>query len=102
MALFARPQNGPPPQARLVALVSGHVQGVGFRFTTSARGTEFGLVGSAINLPDGRVEVSAEGSREACERLLAWLRSPAAPGRVTDVDARWLPPTGRARRFTIG
>jgi acylphosphatase len=48
-----------------------------------------GLAGHAANLPDGRVEVVAEGSREACERLLAVLRSDSAPGYVQQVTERF-------------
>lgn len=59
---------------RLNAWVRGRVQGVGFRWWTRSRALELGLVGSASNLADGRVEVVAEGPREACEKLLALLR----------------------------
>jgi acylphosphatase len=65
---------------RLTAWVHGRVQGVGFRWWTRARALELGLVGSAADKPDGRVEVTAEGPRAACERLLALLRGPGAPG----------------------
>lgn len=78
---------------RLTAWVRGHVQGVGFRWWTRSRALELGLVGSASNLADGRVEVVAEGSRPSCEQLLEALRSPGAPGRVAGVAQRW----GRAR-----
>src|SRR6185312_11444052 len=67
---------------RLTAVVHGRVQGVGFRWWTRARATELGLVGSATNKADGRVEVLAEGSRQACDQLLAALRGPLAPGNV--------------------
>lgn len=74
---------------RLTAWVHGRVQGVGFRWWTRARALELGLTGSASNLPDGRVEVIAEGSRDSCERLLAVLRGRGAPGRVVRVVERW-------------
>lgn len=79
---------------RLTAHVSGRVQGVGFRWWTRARALELGLVGSATNRPDGRVEVVAEGTREACEALLAALRGDGAPGRVDAVVAQWGAPRG--------
>lgn len=85
-------------RVRLTAWVRGQVQGVGFRWWTRCRGLEFGLTGSASNLIDGRVEVIAQGSRQAAERLLAVL-SPTAPpplnprdrrpGRVDHVTHRW-------------
>ncbi|MET0134495.1 MAG: acylphosphatase [Kibdelosporangium sp.] len=74
---------------RLTAWVHGQVQGVGFRWWTRARALELGLVGSARNVPDGRVEVVAEGAKEDCERLLAILRSGDSPGRVDTVVDGW-------------
>src|SRR3712207_1884809 len=69
-------------QVRMTAWVHGRVQGVGFRWWIRSRALELGLTGHAANLPDGRVEVVAEGPREACERLLAALRSGFSPGYV--------------------
>jgi acylphosphatase len=60
---------------------------------------ELGLVGSASNLADGRVEVVAEGSREACEALLTALRGGHTPGRVDQVVDRWSAATGRPTSF---
>jgi len=75
--------------ARVVALVSGHVQGVGYRYFVRGMATERGLSGSARNLPDGRVEVVLEGSDQAdVRKALAALSGPDAPGTVTAVDAR--------------
>ena len=74
---------------RLTAWVRGHVQGVGFRWWTRSQALELGLVGAATNLSDGRVEVAAEGSRQACEALLERLRSGRTPGRVDSVVERW-------------
>jgi acylphosphatase len=79
----------PQGDVRLNAWVRGRVQGVGFRWWTRSRALELGLVGSASNLADGRVEVVAEGPREACEKLLAQLRGGDAPGRVDAVVERW-------------
>jgi acylphosphatase len=98
---------------RLAVVVSGRVQGVGFRWWTRARGLELGLVGTATNLPDGRVEVVVEGRREACERLLVLLtENPASPpppdahrtwyrrpGRVTAARHRWAQPRGELSGF---
>lgn len=84
--------SDPHEQARLTAWVRGRVQGVGFRWWVRARALELGLVGSATNLDDGRVQVDAEGPREACDRLLAMLSGPSTdgrPGMVTGVVERW-------------
>jgi acylphosphatase len=83
--------------------VQGTVQGVGFRWWTRSRGLELGLVGTAGNLRDGRVEVVAEGPRTACDQLLAWLQeepsTKARPGVVTGVAYRWSAPSGAFKGF---
>jgi acylphosphatase len=84
---------------RMTAWVHGHVQGVGFRWWTRSRALELGLVGHATNLPDGRVEVVAEGPREACERLLVALRSESAPGYVQQVTERFAEARGGVAGF---
>ncbi|MEZ0163913.1 acylphosphatase [Kineococcus sp. LSe6-4] len=85
---------------RLTALVTGHVQGVGFRWWTQRQAEELGLAGSAENTPDGRVEVIAEGEREALRQLLSRLRADPSrhdrPGRVTRVGDHWGPAEGVA------
>lgn len=55
-------------------LVSGRVQGVGFRAATRREAQRLGLSGHAINLPDGRVEVVAEGDADALVELESWLQ----------------------------
>ena len=88
-----------PAQGRLTAFVKGQVQGVGFRWWTRARALELGLVGSATNLSDGRVEVVAEGPREQLDALLALLRGPQAPGRVDVVVEQRTDPRGGLEGF---
>lgn len=77
---------------RLTAFVKGQVQGVGYRWWVRARALELGLVGTATNLEDGRVEVVAEGPADACRALLAAL--PNGPGRADFVAERWAGPRG--------
>ena len=74
---------------RLTAWVHGYVQGVGFRWWTRSRALELGLTGFASNRPDGRVQVVAQGPRDACQRLLDLLQSGSTPGRVDNVVAEW-------------
>lgn len=82
---------------RLTAWVRGQVQGVGYRWWTRARALELGLVGTATNLADGRVEVVAEGAREDLDRLLALL--PDGPGRPAGVMHRWTAARGELTGF---
>lgn len=59
------------PAARF--LVSGRVQGVCYRAGTREQAVALGLLGHARNLPDGRVEVVAEGDAAALDALERWL-----------------------------
>ncbi|MFF2655001.1 acylphosphatase [Streptomyces sp. NPDC058045] len=87
---------------RLTAWVRGRVQGVGFRWYTRATALEIGgLSGFALNLEDGRVQVVAEGAREACEKLLDWLRTGDTPGHVTGVTEIWATPRGGYEGFAM-
>jgi acylphosphatase len=79
---------------RVVAVVSGHVQGVGYRWFVRERARAAGLAGSARNLPDGRVEVVLEGAEGDVRALVAALDGPDAPGTVTGVAHRVEEPRG--------
>ena len=67
------------------AVVSGRVQGVGFRFFAERAAKKAGVVGWVRNLPDGRVETVVEGSDDAVDRYLGELRKGPLGSRVTDV-----------------
>jgi acylphosphatase len=73
---------------RVVALVEGRVQGVGYRWFVRQAATVRGLAGSATNLPDGRVEVVLEGPADDVRAVLAELSGPRAPGGVSSVTQR--------------
>jgi acylphosphatase len=86
-------------RARVHLLVSGRVQGVAFRAYTVDEARRLGVCGSVRNLPDGRVEVEAEGERAAVEGLVAWCKRGPPAARVDDVQAEWLPFRGDLGRF---
>lgn len=67
-------------------LVSGVVQGVGFRYFVARRASALGLAGYAANLPDGRVEVLAKGPQDRLHALELALRSGPPHARVTNVE----------------
>ena len=85
---------------RLTARVEGLVQGVGFRWWVRSQARRLRLTGTATNLPDGRVEVVAEGNRPACRELLSLLGGPQTPGRVTGVREQWGDARGDFAGFT--
>jgi len=80
-------------------LVSGRVQGVGFRYFAERIAAREGIHGWVRNLPDGRVEASAEGDAEAVERFERAVRHGPPAARVDDVDVTENVPSG-ARGFT--
>jgi acylphosphatase len=67
-------------------LVSGRVQGVGFRWFALRRGQELGLAGWVRNLPDGRVEVVASGPDDALASMEASLARGPRLSRVDRVE----------------
>lgn len=79
---------------RITVLVSGLVQGVGYRYFTRKKAFELGLSGYAENLPDGRVEVVAEGERIHLEHLIHHLRQGPRGAKVARVDVQWSEATG--------
>ena len=85
---------------RLTVSVRGRVQGVGFRWWVARRARELGLAGWAANEPDGSVSVVVEGEEAACQQLLAALRGPGTPGRVTTVSDRWATASGDLTDFS--
>jgi acylphosphatase len=82
-------------------LISGRVQGVGFRFFTEAAAAREGLHGWVQNLPDGRVEAAVEGEAEAVERFERNVRHGPPGARVRDVEVDETVPTHRQTGFSI-
>lgn len=87
--------------ARVHLYVSGIVQGVFFRQTTKQQADALEVDGWVRNLPDGRVEVVAEGPRDRLEKLVAFCHRGPTFARVDSVDVSWEAPTGEPRIFTI-
>jgi acylphosphatase len=81
--------GGSSDLTRLHVYVTGHVQGVGFRYWARDEARARGLLGSATNLYDGRVEIVAIGSRPDCEGLLDAINGGRTPGRVVGVSVSW-------------
>ena len=82
-------------------VIAGRVQAVGFRYFTEAAAAREGILGWVRNMPDGRVEVSAEGDAEALDRFERRLRHGPPHARVERVDVDDMVPTGRETGFTI-
>jgi acylphosphatase len=82
-------------------VISGRVQGVGFRWFAESAAAREGVHGWIRNLPDGRVEAQAEGDAEALERFERALRHGPPAARVETVDVDALMPTGRHTGFSV-
>lgn len=80
--------------SRRHVVVTGRVQGVGFRDSMRREAERLGLAGWVRNLPDGNVEAAFEGSAEAVERLTDWCYHGPPGARVMSVVPRDEPPEG--------
>lgn len=82
-------------------VVSGRVQGVGYRYFALDAARREGLHGHVMNLPDGRVEALAEGEAEAVDRFEMALRRGPSGARVEGLEADDLGPAMRSTGFEI-
>ncbi|QJD31006.1 acylphosphatase [Methylococcus geothermalis] len=81
--------------------VAGRVQGVWYRASAARKASELGLTGWVRNLPDGRVELVAEGDVATVEALLAWCRRGPPLARVARLDVREMAATGEFAEFAV-
>lgn len=72
-------------------LVSGHVQGVGFRWHVLRHARHCGVCGWVRNLEDGRVELLAQGKRQVLKGFLEQVRAGPPGSRVSGLVERWVP-----------
>lgn len=86
-------------EARTYRII-GRVQGIGFRWFAWDAATREGIVGLVRNLPDGSVEIEAEGERDALDRFEWKVSSGPTGARVDHVERESVPVTGRFRGFT--
>jgi acylphosphatase len=75
-------------------VVTGVVQGVGFRWGAREAAKRLGVGGFAFNRSDGAVEVEIEGEPAAIERMLVWLADGPPGSRVTAIAVSDLEPVG--------
>jgi acylphosphatase len=82
-------------------VVTGRVQGVGFRWATVDEAQRRGLVGWVRNLSGGGVEIVAEGDKDGLEKLAAWARQGPRFASVSSVEQEWLEWSGELAGFEI-
>lgn len=85
---------------RAEVLYSGDVQGVGFRMRTRGIAAAFRVAGWVRNLPDGRVELAAEGERQEVESFLAEIDE-EMERHIDERTVDWQPARGESGKFRI-
>jgi len=86
---------------RVTALYSGRVQGVGFRVTVRQLACGYDVTGSVRNLPDGRVELIAEGTHSELEAFLKGIAESELSGFIARKQETWESARGILRGFVI-
>ncbi|MCI0503889.1 acylphosphatase [Candidatus Micrarchaeota archaeon] len=86
---------------RLHIIITGDVQGVFFRAGVQGEARKRGISGWVRNVPDGTVEVMAEGGRAALESLLEWCSHGPAGASVTEVKSERASASGEFADFII-
>jgi acylphosphatase len=85
--------------ARLVHF-EGYVQGVGFRYTATTLARRFDVTGYVMNMPDGTVDVYAEGTTEEIDAFLKAIQDEMGQ-YIHNTRAEEVPSTGQFRRFAV-
>jgi len=88
-------------RSRMHIFYSGHVQGVGFRFSVKSVAAGFEVTGTVRNLPDGRVELIAEGPKGELEAFQEAIREAGLKHFIRNEDVNWSEATGEFRGFEI-
>ncbi|MGB9667756.1 MAG: acylphosphatase [Thermosulfidibacteraceae bacterium] len=86
---------------RVHLLISGKVQGVYYRANACEVAKRLGITGWVRNLPDGRVEVVAEGEEDVLKNFIAWCWEGPPLARVENVEEKWEPYKGEFVTFSI-
>jgi acylphosphatase len=74
---------------RMQIVYSGHVQGVGFRYSVKMLVRGFEVTGMVRNLPDGRVELVAEGEREELDAFAQAVLESEVGSLIHDESRQW-------------
>ena len=88
-------------KSRMHIFFSGHVQGVGFRYTVKSVAAGFDIVGIVRNLIDGRVELVGEGPREELEAFRKAIREAGLEHFIRNEEITWGEAKDEFRGFEI-
>ena len=87
-------------QRKVELIIVGNVQGVGFRFTVERIARKFQVMGFVKNLPNGKVELVAEGEETGVGKFLADIEA-AFDSCILDVEKKWSDPDEEFEGFGI-
>lgn len=88
-------------EKRLHAIISGRVQGVGFRYFVQENAYRLNLKGWVRNRWDGTVEVEAEGNQRVLDQLVQTLHQGPTSAIVSEINTEWLPASGNFIDFRV-
>ena len=86
-------------ELRIIINVSGFVQGVFYRYTTRKLARKLGLTGYVKNMPDGSVQIEAEGPEDKLNEILKFSKNGPKNARVEHVNHEFLPPKYKYQGF---
>jgi acylphosphatase len=87
--------------SRVLARISGMVQGVGYRYFIMRKATEYNIKGYVKNLYDGGVEVEAEGSEKNLKLLIKDLENGPDICKVDKIRSKWFDDEKNYKTFTL-
>jgi acylphosphatase len=82
-------------------IITGIVQGVFYRASTLEMAQSLSIKGWVCNLPEGGVEIEAEGTQGALEQLADWCQEGPPSADVKTIDIRWMDYRGEFETFKI-
>ncbi len=94
-------QATPMNRTRVQVIYAGHVQGVGFRYTVRSLVTGYEVVGTIRNLPDGRVELVAEGAKAELEAFQQAILDSGLGRLIRQTQVAWSEARGEFTGFAI-
>lgn len=82
-------------------IISGRVQGVLFRSNTKNQADKLEITGWVKNLPNGSVEITAQGKRETLDNLISWCKAGPLFAKVEKLKVKWQKPSDFFQTFEI-
>lgn len=90
-----------PSSHRVHVYYTGRVQGIGFRYTAERLALDLHLTGWVKNLPDGRVELVCEGSKDKIDQLLENIQKSTLGLHIKKSSLTWEKPTQEFSDFSV-